>query len=208
MEKFKLLIDILERLLAPGGCPWDREQTMQSMRHSLVEETFEVVEAIDLNENKHMEEELGDLLFNVIFLCKLAEKEGRFNIESVLQSVTDKLIARHPHVFGKGYLETSEEVLKQWEKIKQVEKEERRSLLDGIPKDLPALARGQKIAKKIAKTSFISHSGGENFSPEEQVGEFLWKNLQDIAKKGIEAEYALRKRLTQIESEFRAWEKE
>lgn len=208
MEEFKSLIDTLDRLLAPDGCPWDREQTMQSMRHLLVEETFEVIEAIDLSDNRLMEEELGDLLFNVVFLCKLAEKEGRFTLQDALKHIVAKLIRRHPHIFGEGQLETSEEVLKQWEQIKKSEKKGvRHSALDGIPKDLPALARAQKMVKKLKKLHFTSQVSQE-VSPEEQVGEFLWRSVQDIAQQGIQAEQALRKRLAQIESEFRNWEQQ
>lgn len=207
MDEFKSLICILDQLLAPNGCPWDREQTMQSMRHLLVEETFEVIEAIDLNDNRQMEEELGDLLFNVIFLCKLAEKEGRFTLKDALKHIAAKLIRRHPHVFGEGQLENSEEVLKQWEQIKQTEKkDERHSALDGIPKDLPALARAHKVAKKLKKLNFISQVNTEIFSKEEQAGESLWNSVQETSQQGIQAEQALRKRLTQIEFEFRQWE--
>lgn len=123
MQEFQSLIDIIERLLAPDGCPWDREQTTRSMRSCLIEETNEVIEAIDHDDNRQMEEELGDLLFNVVFLCRLAEKEGRFNLKDVLQSIIAKLIRRHPHVFGEGkILATTEEVLKQWKEIKEQEK--------------------------------------------------------------------------------------
>lgn len=208
MEEFKALIDTIDSLLAPEGCPWDREQTMQSLRHSLVEETYEVTEAIDLDNNRHMEEELGDLLFNVAFLCRLAEKEQRFTLKEVLKQIVAKLIRRHPHVFGKGHIKTSEEVLKQWEQIKKGEKKEypRPSALDGIPKDLPALARAQKMVKKLANQSFISKMICSNLSAEEQAGETLWNFVQQMAMQGIQAEEALRKRLAQIEAEFRAWE--
>jgi tetrapyrrole methylase family protein / MazG family protein len=121
MDEFKSLTDTLKRLLAPDGCPWDREQTMQTMRHLLVEETYEVIEAINLNDNRQMEEELGDLLFNVVFLCMLAEKEKRFTLQDALKHVVAKLVRRHPHIFGEVKLKTSEEVLKQWNEIKQNE---------------------------------------------------------------------------------------
>jgi MazG family protein len=210
MDEFKSLIYTIERLLAPDGCPWDREQTMQSMRHLLVEETYEVIEAIDLDKNLEMEEELGDLLFNVVFLCKLAEKEQRFTLEDVLKHIVAKLIRRHPHIFGEGSLKTSEEVLKQWEQIKQLEKEGKtpHSALDGIPKGLPALARAQKVAKKLAGKSFVSKRAFDSLTPEEQAGEALWTSVQQIAKQGIQAEQALCKRLAQLEEEFREWEKE
>ena len=205
MEEFKSLIYTLERLLAPDGCPWDREQTLQSMRSSLVEETFEVIEAIDLDDNHLIEEELGDLLFNAVFLCLLAEKEKRFTLQDALKHVVAKLIRRHPHIFGGEQLKTSEEVLKQWDVIKQSEKKgHRQSALDGIPKDLPALAKAQKFAKKLAKKQFVLQK--KSLSPEEQAGEELWKAVQYLEQQGIQAEQALRKRLVQIEAEFRDWE--
>ena len=207
MDEFNSLIYTLERLLAPDGCPWDREQTLPSLRHTLVEETFEVIEAIDLNDDRLLEEELGDLLFNVVFLCKITEKEQRFTLQDVLKHVVAKLVRRHPHIFGEVRLKTSEEVLKQWEQIKHSEKKgQRQSALDGIPKDLPALARAQKVAKKLANKHFIPQQ--DALSAEEQAGEDLWKAVQNIAKQGIQAEQALRKRLLQIETEFRSWEQQ
>jgi MazG family protein len=209
MDQFKSLIYTIERLLAPDGCPWDREQTLHSMRHSLVEETYEVIEAIDLNNNLQIEEELGDLLFNVVFLCELAEKEGRFTLEDVLKHIVAKLVRRHPHIFGEVSLKTSEEVLSQWELIKAKEKKENpvHSVLDGIPKDLPALARGQKMAQKLSKKNFVSEKKSKACSEEERVGETLWTLIQEQSKQGIQVEDALRKRLAQIELEFREWEK-
>ena len=207
MDLFKALIETLDRLLGPGGCSWDREQTMQTLRHTLLEETCEVIEAIDLDDNQHMKEELGDLLFNGVFLCKLAEKENRFTLKDVLENLVAKLIYRHPHVFGEGNPLTSEEVLKQWETLKQIEKkEERKSALDGIPKDLPALARAQKVAKKIGNKAFVSEFKTQGSSPEDLAGEALWKMVEELSQQKIQAEEALRKRLTQIESEFREWE--
>ncbi len=207
MDEFNSLIEILERLLAPDGCPWDREQTLHSIRHSLVEETYEVIEAIDLDDNRQIEEELGDLLFVAVFLCLLAQKEGRFTLQDALTHVVAKLVRRHPHIFGEVKLKTSQEVLRQWDEIKQIEKkEERKSALDGIPKDLPALARAQKMIKKLVNKHFVSQKSKDSFSPEEQAGEKLWQLVQEMAKQGIQAEQALRKRLAQIEVEFRQWE--
>lgn len=210
MHEFQTLLDIIERLLAPDGCSWDREQTMQTLRHTLLEETCEVIEAIDLDNNRHIEEELGDLLFNVAFLGKLAEKEQRFTLKDALQHIIAKLIRRHPHVFGKSEVKTSQEVLEQWEEIKQTEKKEqpRHSVLDGIPKDLPALARAQKMAKKLAKQPFIAKKKATALSAEEEAGEALWICVQQMAKQEIQAEQALRKRLAQIETEFREWEQQ
>jgi tetrapyrrole methylase family protein / MazG family protein len=208
MDEFNSLISTLERLLGPDGCPWDREQTLQSLRHTLLEEAYEVIEAIDLDNNLQMEEELGDLLLNIVFLCKIAEKEGRFTLKDVLRHVVAKLVRRHPHIFGEKKLKTSEEVLRQWEIIKQAEKRDhpRHSTLDGIPKDLPTLARAQKVAKKLSSKQFVSEKKEGLLTPEEQAGELLWASIQHMSDQGIQPEQALRRRLTQIEAEFRSWE--
>ena len=212
MDEFKSLIDIVDRLLAPDGCPWDREQTLQSMRHLLIEECYEVIEAIDLNHDRQLEEELGDLLFNVIFLCKLAEKEKRFTLVDVIRHITAKLVRRHPHIFGEAKVSSSKEVLEQWEKIKQTENKDqngRGSALDGIPKDLPTLARAQKMMRKFDKLRFEPHpSSAAPFSPEERAGQALWDLIQQFAQQGIQVEEALRKRMMQVDKEFRAWEQQ
>jgi tetrapyrrole methylase family protein / MazG family protein len=210
MDEFKSLIDIVDRLLAPDGCPWDREQTLQSMRHLLIEECYEVIEAIDLNHDRQLEEELGDLLFNVIFLCKLAEKEKRFTLVDVIRHITAKLVRRHPHIFGEAKVSSSKEVLEQWEKIKQTENKDqkrRESALDGIPKDLPTLARAQKMMRKFDKLRFEPHPSSEgSFSPEERAGQALWDLIQQFDQQGIQVEEALRKRMMQVDKEFRVWE--
>lgn len=209
MNHFKYLIKILERLLGPGGCPWDREQTLQSMRSSLLEETYEVIEAIDLNNEALLQEELGDLLFNVIFLCKLAEKEQKFTLEQVIQQIAEKLVRRHPHIFGEAHIQTSSEVLTQWEAIKQTEEknQERHSALDDIPKHLPSLARAQKMGKKFTKQHFMVEPLDSPL-PEDQAGQDLWEMVQQIAQQEIQAEQALNKRLSELEADFREWEKE
>lgn len=208
MNHFKYLIKILERLLGPGGCPWDREQTLQSMRSSLLEETYEVIEAIDLNNEALLQEELGDLLFNVIFLCKLAEREQKFTLEQVIQQIAEKLVRRHPHIFGEAHIQTSEEVLTQWEAIKQTEEknQERQSALDDIPKHLPSLARAQKMGKRFTKHHFMVEPLDSPLL-EDQAGQDLWEMVQQIARQGIQAEQALNKRLAELDAEFRGWEK-
>lgn len=205
MKELDDLVQTINRLLAPDGCPWDREQTLQSMRSSLVEETYEVIEAIDLDHTEQLKEELGDLFFNVVFLCKLAEKERLFTLGEVLKQVVAKLVRRHPHIFGEVKLNSSQEVLKQWEAIKTEEKKQKSSyVLDGIPKDLPSLARAQKMVKKLAADQdFKVEAPSGSLSAEEQAGEFLWHSIQDLSKQGIHAEQALRKRLTQIEADYK-----
>jgi tetrapyrrole methylase family protein / MazG family protein len=208
MDDFKALITIIERLLAPDGCPWDKEQTLQSMRRSLVEETYELIEAIDLNEDSKIEEELGDLFFNVIFLSKLAERDHRFSLENVLKQIAAKLIRRHPHIFGEAQVKTSEEVLTQWEEIKRTEKgtEQLKSALDNIPKDLPSLARAHKMLKKMEKAGFVLHSLNTYSSEEECFGKALLDHVQEGLKQGIDAEHALRQQLSYLDKQFRLWE--
>lgn len=206
MEEIKELIDVINRLLAPDGCPWDREQTLLSMRNSLLEETCEVIEAIDLNDPNLIEEELGDLFFNVYFLCCLAQKEEKTTISNILKGITTKLIRRHPHIFGSAKIENSDEVLEQWEKIKKTE-QSRSSLLDGIPKNLPALSRAQKILKKIKKTSFKPASEEMDTNQnEEALGAHLFDLVSKSVEKGLDPEHALKRYLANLESQFKEWE--
>jgi MazG family protein len=204
VEEFKQLKNVIECLLAPNGCPWDREQTLKSMRSSLLEETSEVIEAINLDDNQKTEEELGDLFFNVVFMCDLAEKEGRFDLKDVLQSITAKLIRRHPHIFGNTQIETSEQVLKQWEEIKKTE-HTHSSLLDNVPQNLPTLARAIKIYKKIKKTAFKISGQTDT---EMAFGANLFEMALQAHNQGVDAEQALRAFLNHLEVQFRLWEKE
>lgn len=205
MEEFQALIDILNRLLGPDGCPWDREQTLKSMRHSLIEEAHEVIDAVDAEDSEAMKEELGDLLFLSLFLCKLAKKEGHFSLQDVLKTSADKLIRRHPHIFGDNKLENSEDVLKQWNEIKRNEKKytDKKSLLDNIPKNLPTLLRAQKIIKNATGKSFLTNKKIIPQNEEEKAGEQIWNLVEEISKKGIQAEIALRSWLVHVEKEFR-----
>lgn len=212
MREFDELVEVLERLLGPNGCPWDREQTLNSLRSSVLEETYELIEAIDLNDSGHIQEELGDLFFNVIFLSKIAEKEKRFTMDSVLREVSAKLIRRHPHVFGDAVVENVEAVWKQWNKIKENEqgKAHRKSALDGIPKDLPSLARAQKSLKKMRKAHFEEVPKAkisDHFEDEEDLGKILLQLVDKAQQKGLDAEHALRKALVYLEKDFRNYEK-
>ncbi len=151
------LIDVVKRLLAPDGCPWDREQTHQSLRHYLIEETYEFIEAIEEDDADKMEEELGDLLFHVVFHAAIAEKNKTFDLESVAKRITEKMIRRHPGVFGDKTVSTVEEVWKNWDQIKQLEKASRpkkEHLLTAIPKHLPALLRADKLQNRAARVGF------------------------------------------------------
>lgn len=155
---FQDFVDVIARLRAEDGCPWDRKQTHQTLKKCLVEETYEVIEAIEEEDDQHLTEELGDLMMQVLFHAQIAKEEGSFDIRDVIQGIVEKLIRRHPHVFGDIHVENAEEVLINWDKIKAKEKvndtEKPASVLDGVPGELPALMRANKISKKAAKTGF------------------------------------------------------
>ena len=152
---FNRLVEIMRRLRAPGGCPWDAEQTHDSLKRYLVEECYEVIEAIDNNDAIHLKEELGDLLLQPVFHGVIAEQTGQFTIDEIIDTVCAKLIRRHPHVFGSMEIRNSEEQIENWDKIKQSEKKAPQpSLLSGLPPDLPALLKAQKITEKAARVGF------------------------------------------------------
>jgi MazG family protein len=154
---FERLLEITSRLRAPGGCPWDREQTRDSLKPFLVEEAYEVLEAIESGDPSALEEELGDLLFQVIFHAQLAAERGEFAMADVLRKLADKMTTRHPHVFGGSRLDTPGEALAQWEAIKQREASASgrpRSVVDGVPRALPSLIRAQRITSKAARVKF------------------------------------------------------
>jgi len=154
-EQFSQIISIMRRLRAPGGCPWDAEQTHESLKRYLLEESYEVLEAIDNGSDELLKEELGDLLLQPVFHAAIAEERGAFTMDDVLSTLADKLIRRHPHVFGDQEIKDSESQIANWEKIKKAEKgEERRSALSGIPPHLPALMKAQKISEKASRVGF------------------------------------------------------
>src|SRR5215470_3110749 len=166
------LVEIMERLLAPNGCPWDREQTLDSLRPFLVEETYEVLDALARNDVAGHCEELGDLLMQVVFQSALRRAQGAFGIDDVVASISDKLVRRHPHVFGDAAgVDTPDKVLAQWDKIKEAEKPKSKRILDGVPHG-PALARAQKIGTKAGKVGFDWPGWAGSFAKvEEEVGE-------------------------------------
>lgn len=211
-HKFDELLQVLDTLLGPQGCPWDREQTLKSMRSSVLEETCELIEAIDLNDNEKILEELGDLFFNAVFFAKLAEKENRFKLDDVIDELRAKLIRRHPHVFGEVNLNDTDAVIKQWEQIKGKEKgkEHRKSALDSIPKNLPALARAQKVVKKMRKAEFLDKTPVKEtqlFENEDDLGHVLLALVSKAEESGLNAEHALKKVLAEKERAFRSFEK-
>lgn len=154
MTAFEKLCEIVAKLRAPGGCPWDREQTHESLLPALIEEAYEAAEAARENDAAHFREELGDLLLLVIMHAEIAQESGRFNIDNILQEISDKLVRRHPHVFGTSDARDSGAVLKQWEAIKREEKKADSHYLASLPRALPALMRAQKAQSKVARVNF------------------------------------------------------
>jgi len=153
------LLAVMARLRSPNGCPWDREQTHRSLRRHAVEEVYELIDAIEAGDDHEMAEELGDLLLQVVFHCQMAKERGAFDFERVARHIADKLVRRHPHVFGRTTVRNVDEVWANWEKIKRAEKHgtrhQRDSALDGIPKHLPALLRAEKLVKKARKAALL-----------------------------------------------------
>ena len=172
---FKKLTEIVDTLMGENGCPWDKVQTRESLKPYLVEEAYETLEALDNNNPEEIKEELGDLLYQVLFHAKISENKNEFNITDVVESISHKMVHRHPHVFKEENLETPEEVVTQWEEIKSKEKGKanRESVLDGIPPHLPGLLRAQKLQKKAAKQGFDWDKIDDVFDKlDEEVAEF------------------------------------
>lgn len=175
---FARLVEIMMRLRAPGGCPWDREQNFDTIKPYLLEETYEVMDAIDAQDWEGLADELGDLLLQAVFFAQMASEEGRFDIADSLLAINSKLVRRHPHVFADGDAKTSGDVLRRWDEIKAVEKESKgqpgpKGLLDGVPRSLPALVEAQKIAAKAAGAGF-------DWENVEQVFDKLKEELAEI----------------------------
>lgn len=226
MDNFQKLLDIMERLRAEDGCPWDREQTKETLTPYLLEETYEVIEAIGENSPQKIKEELGDLLFQIVFHCQLAKESGEFSIEDVIDGISEKLTRRHPHVFGGARFETSEQVLKQWEDRKKEEGKNRESVLEGVPKELPSLLRAHRIQSRAARVGFDwSDVGGVMEKLDEELSEFrnaleqkdrgaiedelgdVFFSLVNISRfVGVNPEDALRKTILKFMSRFRFME--
>ena len=166
-ELFESLVEVIAILRGENGCPWDREQTHTSLKSTLLEETYETVEAIDSGEPEKLKEELGDLLLNIMLQAQIASEQQHFDIYDVIDTLTEKLIRRHPHVFGDVDVDNADEVVMNWEAIKKQEAgyEDRKSALDGIPIALPSLLRAQKIQKRAARVGFD------------------WDNISDVVDK-------------------------
>ena len=147
MKSFDDLLKLADILLGENGCPWDKKQTIFTLQKHLIEEAHEVIEAIDSKDYDHIKEELGDLLYSIIFIAKVAEKEGKFSVDELTDELYKKYVRRHPHIFGEEKLETSEEVVKAWDKIKTTEKKKKNT--GSFPPTLPLLLKAQKIIKKL-----------------------------------------------------------
>lgn len=191
-ERFERAVEIMHRLRAPGGCPWDREQTFDSITKYTVEETYEVLEAIENRDWDELPGELGDLLLQVLFYAEMANESGYFSIDQVLETLSDKLVRRHPHVFGEVEAETSSEVLKNWEAIKRQEKagkageqeSARPALLESVSKAMPALLEAAKISNKAAHVGFDWPSIGGLFDKLEEEAAELQREVQRIPEPG------------------------
>jgi len=227
---------IIDRLRAPDGCPWDREQTPESLIPFLLEEAHEATEAIEGGDPVEIRGELGDLLMNIFLQARIAEERGSFTLSEIAEEISEKLIRRHPHVFGDGVAEDSDAVRRNWEAIKRREQgteETEASVLRPLPASLPALARGDRIGRMAAELGFDwpngdgplekigeelvelrqVHAGGDPDRIESEVGDLLFAATSYCRKQGIDPERALRgslerfaRRFQRIESELRSWE--
>lgn len=209
-DTFPRLVEVMKRLLSPDGCPWDREQTLETLKPFLVEETYEVLDALEGGTPADHCEELGDLLMQIVFQAELRAAEGSFTIDDVVRSITDKLVRRHPHVFGDRKLDTSEEVLRQWSELK--EREKPRRTLDGVPRAMPALARAQRLTERAADVGFdwpdaqgprtkideelaeldVARRAQDAQAIQREMGDLLFACVNLARKLGVDAEAALR----------------
>ena len=229
---FERLLEIMTQLRGPQGCPWDREQTRISLKAYLLEEAYEVLEAIEGGERQALEEELGDLLFQVVFHTEIARELDEFTMTELLRRLCDKMVSRHPHVFGDASVHTAGEALAQWEVIKQRQAEEagrRRSVIDGVPRALPSLLRAQRLQTKAARVHFDwphaaaawekvneevaeaarALAGGDRRRIQDELGDLLFSVVNVARLSGIDAEEALggaiekfRRRFTEMEADL------
>ena len=226
-DKFQRLVEIMARLRAPGGCPWDREQTFDTIKPYLLEETYEVMDAIDAQDWEGLADELGDLLLQAVFFAQMASEESRFDIADSLLAINSKLVRRHPHVFADGDAKTSDDVLRRWDEIKAVEKESKgqprpKGLLDGVPRSLPALVEAQKIAAKAAGAGFdwenidqvfdkldeeraeiqAARATGDPAEIEDEIGDLLFVIVNIARFLKVDPEQALRKTNSKFRRRF------
>jgi len=225
---FQNLCDIVARLRAPGGCPWDREQTNESLLPAVIEEAYELVEAVRAKDDAHFREELGDLLLLVVMHAEIAREAGRFDIDDVLGDVSQKLVRRHPHVFGTSDARDSGAVLKQWEAIKRTEKKADSHYLASLPKALPGLVRAQKAQSKAARVNFdwtdmrdvvakVEEELGETKEAmaskdrariDDEIGDMIFAMVNLARKCKIDAESALQRATDKFVARFNRLEDE
>lgn len=226
MEEFKELVEVIARLRAKDGCQWDREQTHSTLRPNMIEEAYEAVDAIDDNDLKHLQEELGDVLLQVLLHSQIASEEGAFSIEDVSRELKEKLIHRHPHVFGNVKVNSTDDILNNWDKLKAEEKTHRKSVMDGISKAQSALMSAQKISKRAVKTGFEwpnekslydciysefeefkeAEAEGDREHMEEEYGDILFATVNLARWNKIDAEQALLKANKKFMKRFRKME--
>lgn len=225
---FQDLVQVMATLRGPGGCPWDREQTHASLRPYLLEEAYEVLEAIEADDPDRLREELGDLLLQVVFHAQIASERGQFTIEDVVVTIHDKLVRRHPHVFGgvQG-VDTPEKVKERWEALKRAERGVDASALDGVPSSLPALIRAQKLYQRASQAGFEwpdprsaldkvheelaeldeAVASRDTAAVQEEVGDVLMTVAKVAAFAGVDAEQALRDACAKFTRRFRSLER-
>ena len=231
------LTDVMDTLLGENGCPWDKEQTHESLRKNLLEESHEVIEAIDASDMEHLKEELGDLLLQIVFHAKLAEQEGAFNFNDVVEAVTSKMIRRHPHIFSDVKADNAEAVLANWEAIKKQEKTEKgiavqaetTSIMGKLPPTLPALMKAEKVQQKAHRVGFdwddiegpkakiaeeiaeiddaIAKAGVGSSKVEEEVGDLLFSAVNLARFAKVDPEQALNRSVDKFVNRFCAMER-
>ena len=182
MQEFDRLVEIVKRLRAPDGCPWDKKQTLYSLKDAIMEEAAELVDALDNKDIENIKEELGDVLLHVVFHSETASESGLFNIEDVAKGINEKLIRRHPHVFKDEHYETAEEVKVRWDKIKEEENKNKKmpeSVLDKVPRNLPSLLQAEKLQKKASKYGF-------DWDNAKQVFDKLQEELNELKEAYLE----------------------
>ena len=226
-DELESLLEVMARLRGPDGCPWDREQTMASLRPYVLEEAHELVDAIDSGDVHAIAEELGDVLLEVVFVTQIAAEAGSFSMEEVARGIREKLVRRHPHVFADTKADDSTEALARWEAIKSEEKPERESLLDQLPRALPALARAAKLSKRAANGGFDwssarevrekiaeeldeldeAASGTDPEAVHEEIGDLLFAIASYARHAGTDAELALADANRKFERRFRHLER-
>lgn len=207
-ESITKLLQIMAKLRAPDGCPWDKEQNHSSIAQHAVEEAYELIDAVETGDDDLIIEELGDLLLQVIFHSQLALERNAFNFQTVVNKLTEKLVRRHPHVFGSSNIKTSEAVLGQWEKIKKAEKlgtkHQRDSVFDGIPKHLPSLMKAEKLIKKAHKIGIISEKlNNKQNTSEVEFADRLFELIESMIVSGLSPEKVLRQKVKTLEKQFR-----